>query len=54
MLHCYKNEIYKKNEFPKKKETLKSNNINYQLLLHVKVLKQFIKHKEQRQLDSIY
>ena len=38
----------------KGKKTLKPNNKNYLLLLHAKVLQQFTKHKEQRQLDWIY
>ena len=37
----------------KKTTTLKSNNKNYHLLLHVKVLQQFTKHKEQRQIGFI-
>ena len=48
MLHCYKNVKYsnKMNSPPPKKTPLKSNNKNYYLLLHVKVLQQFTKHKE--------
>ena len=55
MLHYYKNVKYSnKMNSQKGKKTLKSNNKNYHLLLHVKVLQQFTKHKEQRQLDWIY
>ena len=34
---------------PKKEKTLKLDNKNYQLLLHVKLLQQFTKNKEQKQ-----
>ena len=56
MLHSYKNVKYsnKMNSQKGQKKPLKSNNKNYHLLLHVKALQQFTKHKEQRQLDWIY
>ena len=56
MLQCYKNVKYsnKMNCQKGQKNPLKSSNKNYHLLLHVKVLQQFTKHKEQRQLDWIY
>ena len=55
MLHCYKNVKYSnKMNSQKGKKTLKSNNKNYHLLLHIKMLQQFTKYKEQRQLDCIY
>ena len=55
MLHYYKNVKYSnKMNSQKGKKTIKSNNKNCHLLLHVKVLQQFTKHKEQRQLDWIY
>ena len=55
MLHCYQNVKYKnKMNSQKRRKTLKSNWKNYYLLLNVKVLQQFTKHKEQRQLDWIY
>ena len=48
MLNCYKNVKYTNKIYSqKRKKTLNSNNKNYQLLLHVKVLQQFTKHKEQ-------
>ena len=55
MLLCYKTVKYpNKMNSQKGKKALKSNNKNYYLLLHVKVLQLFTKHKEQRQLDWIY
>ena len=49
MLHCYKTVKYS-NEMnsQKEKKTLKSNDKNYHLLLHIKVLQQFTENKQQR------
>ena len=42
-----------KMDSPKRKKKA-SKSKHYKLLLHVKVLQQFTKHKDQRQLHGIY
>ena len=53
MLHCYKN-VKHTNKMNSQKRKKRHQNQIIKTINYVKVLQQFTKHKEQRQLDGIY